>query len=245
MDAIYYTSGTLMTIIFLGLIILTIVLLVKPHLVNDRKRVKKHFSRLKILLVGVAAIVLTLFSFGTVMAATEPESVKQTRLTQEAAKTTEKAQTAAATEAKVKADAESLKAEAAKPQVKVETKLEAIVFESTTQETSSLPKGQTNISTAGVNGERTMTESVTYVKGLETKREVVKNEVTKAPVAQVTQIGTYVAPVVVKCNPNYSGCVPNVSYDLNCPDIGYKVKVLGYDQYHLDADKDGYGCDSY
>ena len=158
MDAIYYTSGTLMTIIFLGLIILTIVLLVKPHLVNDRKRVKKHFSRLKILLVGVAAIVLTLFSFGTVMAATEPESVKQTRLVQEAAKV---AETKAAAEALKVEASKKAEAEAAKPQVKVETKLEAIVFESTTQETSSLPKGQTNISTAGVNGERTVTESVT------------------------------------------------------------------------------------
>jgi len=191
MDAIYYTSGTLMTIIFLGLIILTIVLLVKPHLVNDRKRVKKHFSRLKILLVGVAAIVLTLFSFGTVMAATEPESVKQTRLVQEAAKV---AETKAAAEALKVEASKKAEAEAAKPQVKVETKLESIAFESTTQETSSLPKGQTNISTAGVNGERTVTESVTYIKGLETKREVVKDEVTKPPVAQVTQVGTYVAP---------------------------------------------------
>ena len=47
------------------------------------------------------------------------------------------------------------------------------------------------------------------------------------------------------CDPNYSGCVPNVSYDLDCADIGYTVRVLGYDKHRLDGDYDGYGCESY
>jgi hypothetical protein len=64
---------------------------------------------------------------------------------------------------------------------------------------------------------------------------------TKQPVDEVTAIGTYVKPVS-NCNPNYSGCVPNVSYDLDCPDIGYSVRVIGYDQYRLDRDNNGYGC---
>lgn len=59
-----------------------------------------------------------------------------------------------------------------------------------------------------------------------------------APVPQPT-------PPPSNCNPNYSGCVPNVSYDLNCPDIGHQVRVIGTDVYHLDADHDGTGCDSY
>lgn len=47
------------------------------------------------------------------------------------------------------------------------------------------------------------------------------------------------------CNPNYSPCVPNASYDLDCPDIGFQVTVTGVDVYHLDRDGDGVGCESY
>lgn len=47
------------------------------------------------------------------------------------------------------------------------------------------------------------------------------------------------------CSPDYSPCVPNVSYDLDCPDIGFKVQVIGVDHYRLDRDGDGIGCDSY
>jgi hypothetical protein len=52
------------------------------------------------------------------------------------------------------------------------------------------------------------------------------------------------------CNPNYSGCLdPNASdYDCdggsgNGPYYTGTVKVIGYDEYGLDADGDGYGCD--
>lgn len=44
------------------------------------------------------------------------------------------------------------------------------------------------------------------------------------------------------CNPNYSPCIPNGG-DLDCPDIGFTVKVIGSDVYRLDRDKDGYGCE--
>jgi hypothetical protein len=53
-----------------------------------------------------------------------------------------------------------------------------------------------------------------------------------------------------RCNPNYSGCLdPNASdYDCeggsgNGPLYTGTVKVIGYDEYGLDADGDGYGCD--
>ncbi len=52
-------------------------------------------------------------------------------------------------------------------------------------------------------------------------------------------------PVEDDCNPNYSGCVENSSYDLDCSDIEFEVEVLGYDEYGLDRDDDGYGCESY
>jgi hypothetical protein len=44
------------------------------------------------------------------------------------------------------------------------------------------------------------------------------------------------------CAQGYSPCLPVVA-DLNCPDIGHTVKVTGVDQYQLDRDRDGIGCD--
>lgn len=46
------------------------------------------------------------------------------------------------------------------------------------------------------------------------------------------------------CDPNYTGtCVPQVSYDLNCDDIGGSVEVVGSDPHGFDGDNDGYGCE--
>jgi endonuclease YncB( thermonuclease family) len=47
------------------------------------------------------------------------------------------------------------------------------------------------------------------------------------------------------CNPNYSPCIPNSPTDLDCADIGKAVTVIGTDEYGLDADGDGSGCESY
>lgn len=48
------------------------------------------------------------------------------------------------------------------------------------------------------------------------------------------------------CDPNYSGaCVPPYPPDLNCPDIGTSVQVVGSDPHGLDGDRDGWGCESY
>jgi len=238
MDAVYYASSTLMTLLVIGLLALTIVFLIKPHLLNNRKVIKKPLSRFKILLVGILAVAVTMIGFGPVLAATEPDSEKAARTAQET----------------TKSPTDPIK-ETSTPVVKEETKIEAVAFDSVEQESSSLAKGEKKITTEGENGEKTIYYQVTYVDGKETARTTTKEEVTKEPITQVTSVGTYVAPAPASgksessskssCNPNYSGCVPNVSYDLNCPDIGYKVKVLGYDQYHLDADHDGWGCDSY
>ena len=48
------------------------------------------------------------------------------------------------------------------------------------------------------------------------------------------------------CDPNYSGgCVPSVSYDLDCGDIRMMVRVVGADVHGFDRDQDGLGCESY
>lgn len=49
-----------------------------------------------------------------------------------------------------------------------------------------------------------------------------------------------------ECDPNYAGgCVPVLSYDLDCPDIGIDVEVIGVDVHEFDRDLDGYGCETY
>ena len=51
----------------------------------------------------------------------------------------------------------------------------------------------------------------------------------------------------VKCDPNYSDCVPLSPPDLDCADIKRlglaPVKVIGTDVHRLDGDGDGIGCD--
>jgi micrococcal nuclease len=46
------------------------------------------------------------------------------------------------------------------------------------------------------------------------------------------------------CHPSYDPCLPIVG-DLDCPEIGHQVSVIGPDDYRLDRDHDGIGCDSY
>lgn len=55
------------------------------------------------------------------------------------------------------------------------------------------------------------------------------------------------APTAVAgCDPNYAGwCVPLSTTDLDCPDVGHRVTVIGVDIHRLDSDGDGIGCDSY
>jgi len=46
------------------------------------------------------------------------------------------------------------------------------------------------------------------------------------------------------CSADYEPCIPVVA-DMNCPEIGTQVRVVGDDPYNLDADGNGIGCESY
>lgn len=46
------------------------------------------------------------------------------------------------------------------------------------------------------------------------------------------------------CDPNYTPCVPNVTYDLDCGDISFSVRVVGSDHHRFDREGDGHGCES-
>jgi hypothetical protein len=136
----------------------------------------------------------------------------------------------------------------------VTTKAEAtttpIAFTKETVEDGNLAKGTTQLRRAGVDGVKTSTFTVTLTDGTETKRELAKEEVTTAPISEVTAIGTYVAPAP-SCDPNYAGaCVP-IASDVDCgsgigngPAYVYStVSVIGSDIYGLDRDGNGYGCE--
>ena len=133
------------------------------------------------------------------------------------------------------------------------TQTEVIPYTNSNVDDPTITKGQTKVTTQGVNGEKSIEHTVTTYTPDDCKPNtdmVSKETVTLQPVNQVTAVGTYVAPPpppkpAPNCNPNYSPCVPNSSYDLDCPDIGMRVSVTGTDVYRLDADNDGVGCESY
>ncbi len=58
------------------------------------------------------------------------------------------------------------------------------------------------------------------------------------------------APKTQGCNPNYSGCLKADASDYDCaggsgngPYYTGRVQVIGYDQYGLDRNGNGWGCE--
>lgn len=211
MDVIYYLSGFIIALGLPVLLIAVIMATIKPHLVNNRKAIKNPMSRQKIATLGTATLLVSFMSFSSVLAATEPAGVKAERLAREAAEAK-----ALQLQKQQQTDAQKKTTEVArqreedlnKPLIKIETKVESVAFTSVEQNDSSLPAGQKKLSITGVNGERTITYEVTYVRNNETSRKEVKNEVTKPPVTQVTLNGTYVKPTPT---PQSASC-PNGTY---------------------------------
>ncbi|WP_439593613.1 G5 domain-containing protein, partial [Microbacterium sp.] len=150
------------------------------------------------------------------------------------------------------------------PEKHEEAVTEVIVFEQTTVEDPALPRGQTQVTTVGQNGTRTLTYAVTTLEGVETGRELVSDVVTVAPIAQVTSVGTYdpppppaaapvapAAPANSGCDSNYAeACVP-IASDVDCAGgsgngpayFDGVARVVGNDIYELDRDGDGYACE--
>lgn len=83
------------------------------------------------------------------------------------------------------------------------TTTEAIAFSAKTVEDTALAKGKSKIVTQGANGVKTLTWTVTYTAGTETKRELVSEKVTTAPITQITAIGTKVTEALNCPNGTY------------------------------------------
>lgn len=244
MDAVYYLSLLLLLLVFIGLPILVLVLLIKPHILNNQSFIKKPFSRPKIFLVGLLIFFLGTVSFSGTMAATEPAGVKQERIAREQAE--EKLRIdAEAKKAQEQEDAKRREEEAKKTVVKQETKTEVIAFEMSEQDDSSVTKGEKRTVTEGVNGERVITYEVTYKEGTEVGRKETKNEVTKEPVTKVVKNGTYQAPaasIPVPSVPSTSAYYANCSAARAAGAAPVYASQPGYGR-HLDRDGDGVGCE--
>jgi hypothetical protein len=140
---------------------------------------------------------------------------------------------------------------------------EAIPFTETRIDDGALASGQTQLRTAGQNGEKSLTYRVHLIDGTEVSRELISDVVTTQPITQVVANGTYVAPPVAapaapapaqpagNCDPNYAdACVP-ISSDVDCAGgsgngpayFDGVARIVGSDIYDLDRDGDGYACE--
>jgi resuscitation-promoting factor RpfB len=150
----------------------------------------------------------------------------------------------------------TVKPNAVKPS-KVTTKktvveVRVIPFKKRTVTDSSMAKGETAVTTAGINGTRRLTYEVTFVDGVQAGKNLLKQGVAKQPRTQVTTVGTKVEESESsECDPNYSGgCVP-IASDVDCAGgsgngpayVRGPVTVVGDDVYDLDRDNDGLGCE--
>ncbi|TDE02600.1 hypothetical protein E1269_21550 [Jiangella asiatica] len=144
------------------------------------------------------------------------------------------------------------------------TETEAVPFDQVTVEDPTIELGTSAVTTTGAEGVRTLTYEVVLTDGVETSRTLVGDEVTTAPVDEVTTVGTYEPPpepepepepevdaaVQDGCDPNYSGCVP-IDSDVDCAGgsgngpsyADGPVNVVGSDIYDLDSNSDGVGCE--
>jgi hypothetical protein len=125
-----------------------------------------------------------------------------------------------------------------------------------TKNSDKVEKGKTVIKNEGADGVKQITWKNTYYSpsGCHVSERIIdKEEIIKKSIDKVILKGTKepsptplpTPPPVSNCDPNYTPCIPNVSYDLDCSDIGFRVYVKGYDKHRFDADGDGIGCESY
>jgi hypothetical protein len=138
------------------------------------------------------------------------------------------------------------------------TETDTFPFDRVRRDDPSLDAGTEAVTTEGVDGVKTLTYEVVFTDGVETSRTLVGEEITSAPVDEVTSVGTREPPPPPPeesqsdCDPNYGGaCVP-IDSDVDCAGgsgngpsyVRGPVTVTGNDIYDLDRDGDGIGCDT-
>jgi hypothetical protein len=132
------------------------------------------------------------------------------------------------------------------------TETRKVAFRKVTQKDPLLAKGRKVVTVQGVPGTKRLTFELTLTDGVQTGKRLVSQVVVRAPVAQLTSIGTKVeSQPAGNCDPNYTGdCVP-IASDVDCSRgsgngpayVDGPVEVVGTDIYGLDRDNDGIGCE--
>nr|WP_166981711.1 G5 domain-containing protein [Microbacterium fandaimingii] len=145
------------------------------------------------------------------------------------------------------------------PTVRVTTVVEtvAIPFERVTREDPGRDIGTTEVTTIGVEGEKTVTYEVVFRHDEEVSRKVISEVVTISPIDEVASVGTRQPPPAEEppsnngCHTSYAGvCVP-IASDVDCAGgsgngpayVSGPLRVVGPDVYDLDRDGDGIACD--
>jgi hypothetical protein len=131
---------------------------------------------------------------------------------------------------------------------KTETEVIPVPYNKSSRKDSSLAKGESRIETAGVNGEKTITYTISLTDQVETRRTS-SESITKLPTDEITVIGTYVAPKYVAPAPAPKPSTQSTAqYYKNCTAAraaGAAPVYAGQPGYgsHLDRDGDGVGCE--
>lgn len=180
MDFIYYASVLLFIIILPLLLIILLFLLVRPNLFT--KYTGKVWSRLRILGVGLGSMVASFFIFGSVMAATMPESIRNLTQQQDAAHV-------------LNAEKQSNESAQQERIVRTVTVISVIKYTSSERQDANLSLGQRSVTVAGIDGSKAEKYEVAYLNGKEASRKLIESRVTKEPVNEIVSIGTHVAPV--------------------------------------------------
>jgi hypothetical protein len=151
--------------------------------------------------------------------------------------------------------------------IRTVTVTQPLPFPTRTIEDPSRATGVRVIKARGRAGIVRLVYRVTVVGKKRTSRILLRRQVVKQPVTQVTVVGTASAGAPESgssgssgsgsssgssgCDPNYAGaCVP-IASDVDCAGgkgngpayVQGPVRVIGQDIYRLDADHDGIGCE--
>ena len=114
--------------------------------------------------------------------------------------------------------------------VKVEkvTEIEEIPYKTENVSSSSMDKGTSKVTRAGVNGQKEVVYEVTYVDGVEESRVKVDEKILKEPVNQIVTVGT-------KAKPKPSGkTVVSKQTVYDCDGSGHGYHIITYADGSID-----------
>ena len=231
---------------WLGLILPTAFLLARHSAEVQRGRAKPHLRRERLpgwVSIGTASLMFLLFLVGTGSAlfADDASSQPVSAQLREEAEAASNGRGAEELEAAKEAMAEA-EQKAAAPVARRDTAQEALA-----DARRNLVGAKHTLARAEAS-ERSFTKQLVALERRE-EREAEK-EAEKRAIEETKLIHQQETEQAEQCNPNYSGCLDPYASDYDClggsgdgPEYTGTVEVIGYDEYGLDEDNDGIGCE--